>query len=416
MAWNPSQIRAQFPALQKVKGVFFDNPGGTQICAPALERIQRYLVESNANAHGAFPTSRASDEVIAAAREACRAFYNAARPEEIVFGANMTTLTLHLSRSLAQRLNPGDHILVTRLDHDANIAPWLLVAAERGCQVDWVDFDPETGTLDRESFARALENRPRLAALGYASNALGTINPIAELTAQAKAAGALVYVDAVQYAPHGVIDVQTIGCDFLVSSAYKWFGPHVGVLYGRYDLLDSLNAYKVRPASDLPPDKWETGTGNFEGIAGVLGALEYLSWLGERFGGVSPAADWRTRLRAGMNAIQAYEAELSRALLDVLTTLKGVRLYGLREASRLDERVPTFAIRAEGIHPRRLAQALGERGIYTWDGNYYALEVTRRLGVEESGGMLRIGAVHYNTLEEVHRLGEALDEIIHTAG
>ncbi len=417
MAFDLDQIRAQFPALKNPERIFFDNPGGTQICRHALERMNRYLVESNANAHGAFPTSRISDGVIAAARSACQAFYNTARPEEIVFGANMTTLTLHISRSLAHRFNPGDRIVVTRLDHDANIAPWLLLAADRGCEVDWVDFDVESGTLDVESFHRALEKSPKLVALGYASNALGTINSIHEMTRLAKDAGALVFIDAVQYAPHGAIDVQDIGCDFLVSSAYKWFGPHVGVLYGRFELLDSLSAYKVRPASDQPPDKWETGTGNFEGIAGVLGALEYLAWVGEQFGAEyllryqEKHSGMALRLRQGMAAIHAYELELDRALLDVFASVPGLRLYGLGEPDRLDERVPTFAIRVENIHPRALAKALGERGIYVWDGNYYALEVTRRLGVEESGGMVRIGAVHYNTVEEVHRLGEALREI-----
>ncbi|MBL6965476.1 MAG: aminotransferase class V-fold PLP-dependent enzyme, partial [Anaerolineales bacterium] len=280
MTLNLEKIRAQFPALANPDVIFLDNPGGTQICAPSLERVSKYLVESNANRHGAFETSRISDRVLDEARMACKDFYNAARAEEIVFGPNMTSLTLNISRSLARLLNPGDRIMVTRLDHDANISPWMLVAQDRGCELDWVDFDVEDGTLDMDSLTRALTRKPKLAAVGYASNALGTINPVQQITQMAKDSGALVFVDAVQYAPHGVIDVQEIGCDFLVSSAYKWFGTHVGVLYGRYELLDSLMAYKVRPASDLPPDKWETGTANHEGIAGVLGALEYFEWLG----------------------------------------------------------------------------------------------------------------------------------------
>ena len=418
MTLNLEKIRAQFPALANPDVIFLDNPGGTQICAPSLERVSKYLVESNANRHGAFETSRISDRVLDEARMACKDFYNAARAEEIVFGPNMTSLTLNISRSLARLLNPGDRIMVTRLDHDANISPWMLVAQDRGCELDWVDFDVEDGTLDMDSLTRALTRKPKLAAVGYASNALGTINPVQQITQMAKDSGALVFVDAVQYAPHGVIDVQEIGCDFLVSSAYKWFGTHVGVLYGRYELLDSLMAYKVRPASDLPPDKWETGTANHEGIAGVLGALEYFEWLGENFGSGLLAQDATRfsgralRLRRGMAAIQAYEYELDRALLDIFSTIPGLRLYGLNDTQRFNKRVPTFSINVEGWHPGDLAEKLGQRGVYAWDGNYYALAVTQRLGVEESGGMLRIGAVHYNTLAEIVRFGEILGDIV----
>jgi len=418
MTLNLEKIRAQFPALANPDVIFLDNPGGTQICAPSLERVSKYLVESNANRHGAFETSRASDRVLDEARTACKDLYNAACAEEIVFGPNMTSLTLNISRSLARQLNPGDRIMVTRLDHDANISPWMLIAQDRGCELDWVDFDVEDGTLDMDSLECALERKPKLAAVGYASNALGTINPVKKITQMAKDAGALVFVDAVQYAPHGIVDVQEIGCDFLVSSAYKWFGTHVGVLYGRYELLDSLMAYKVRPASDLPPDKWETGTANHEGIAGVLGALEYFEWLGENFGSGLLAHDAKTfsgralRLRQGMAAIQAYEHELDRAMLDIFASIPGVRLYGLNDPQRLDERVPTFSINVDGWHPGDLAEKLGQRGVYVWDGNYYALAVTQRLGVEESGGMLRIGAAHYNTLAEISRFGEILSDII----
>ncbi|MBC8331993.1 MAG: cysteine desulfurase-like protein [Anaerolineae bacterium] len=418
MTLNLEKIRAQFPALANPDVIFLDNPGGTQICAPSLERVSKYLVESNANRHGAFETSRISDRVLDEARMACKDFYNAARAEEIVFGPNMTSLTLNISRSLARLLNPGDRIMVTRLDHDANISPWMLVAQDRGCELDWVDFDVEDGTLDMDSLTRALTRKPKLAAVGYASNALGTINPVQQITQMAKDSGALVFVDAVQYAPHGVIDVQEIGCDFLVSSAYKWFGTHVGVLYGRYELLDSLMAYKVRPASDLPPDKWETGTANHEGIAGVLGALEYFEWLGENFGSGLLAQDATRfsgralRLRQGLAAIQAYEYELDRALLDIFFTIPGLRLYGLNDTQRLNKRVPTFSINVDGWHPGDLAEKLGQRGVYAWDGNYYALAVTQRLGVEESGGMLRIGAVHYNTLAEIVRFGEILGDIV----
>ena len=418
MTLDIPQIRSQFPALFNEEVIFFDNPGGTQVCQQTLDRVSGYLIDTNANRHGAFKTAQESDRVLDEARDACKDFYNASRAEEIVFGPNMTSLTLHFSRSLAHLLEPGDRIVVTWMDHDANIAPWTLIAEERGCEVDWVDFDIEDGTLNIESLERALEKKPKLVAVGYASNALGTINPVQQITRMAKDAGALVFVDAVQYAPHGITDVQQIGCDFLVSSAYKWFSTHVGILYGRYELLDELKAYKVRPAPKYPPNKWETGTSNHEGIAGVLGALEYFEWIGSEYGGDHLAryqddfSGRALRLRQGMAAIKAYEFEINRALLEVLGSIPEVHIYGLSDMKRLDERVPTFSINVDGFHPRQLAEQLGRRGIYAWDGNYYALAVTQRLGVEESGGMVRIGGVHYNTVEEVYRFGDVLKQII----
>jgi len=415
MPLDLSLIRRQFPALSQHPGViFFDNPGGTQIAQQSLDRLLAYLTQHNANHGGAFPTSQQSDAVLVEAHAAMADFYNAACPQEIIFGNNMTTLTLHISRSLARTWQSGDTIVVTRLDHDANVTPWVLAARDRGVNVRWVDFDAEDGMLKLDDFAAALETRPRLVAVGYASNALGTINPVKKLTQMAHAAGAVVYIDAVQYAAHGPIDVQELGCDFLVSSAYKFFGPHAGILYGRYDLLDELFAYKVRPAPNTLPDKFETGTQNHEGIAGVLGAIEYLQWVGETFG-----ADYaekygerfsgrRLLLKQALAAIRAYEFEISRAVLAALGEVPGLRLYGLADPRRLEERVPTFSFTLQGWRPRRLAERLAREGIYTWDGNYYALNVTERLGLEESGGMLRVGPVHYNTLEEVGRLREVL--------
>lgn len=417
MPLDPAAIRAQFPSLDR-PAAFLDNPGGTQICKPSLERINRYLLECNANHEGAFETSQQSDSLLHEAHSTAADFLNAASPDEIVFGANMTSLTLHFSRSLAQRLEPGDEIVVTRLDHDANISPWTLVAEERGCKVTWVDFDVEDGTLKLDEFERALERKPRLVAFGYASNALGTINPVRKLTSLAREAGALVFIDAVQYAPHGPIDVQQVGADFLVCSAYKFFGPHVGMLYGRLDLLDGLRAYKVRPAPDEPPGKWMTGTQNHEGIAGVLGALEYLEWLADGFAH-DQVGPWkevgfdgrRLKFKAAMTAIRAYEFELSRALLEAIEAVPGTRIYGLTDRKRLDERVPTVSFTLQGTSPRQVAEDLGKLGFYVWDGNYYALAVTERLGVEGSGGMVRVGAVHYNTLDEIQRFGEALARV-----
>ena len=416
MTLDISLIRSQFPALSG-ETIFLDNPAGTQVAEQVLKRINQYLVETNANTHGAFATSAASDALLAEARAACADFYNASRPEEIVFGPNMTSLTFNFSRSLARWMSPGDEIVVTRLDHDANITPWTMIAEERGCKVRWVDFDIENGTLRLDSLEDALSHKPKLVAVGYASNALGTINPVRQITQMAHDVGALVYVDAVQYAPHGPIDVQDLGCDFLVSSAYKFFSTHVGILYGRYNLLQGLTAYKVRPAGDLPPDKFETGTKNHEGIAGVLGAMEYFEWVGKTFGNVytekyqESYQGRRLELKKAMAAIRAYEYEISRAMITTLKGIPGVRMYGLDDVRELEKRVPTFAFTMEGYSPRQIAEILADENIYVWDGNYYALEVTERLGVEQHGGMVRVGPVHYNRVDEIERLGEVLSSL-----
>jgi len=412
-----TSIRSQFPSLQRPT-IFFDNPGGTQVAQASIQRMNDYLLNHNANHGGAFATSQESDAILEDAHAAMADFLNAGRPEEIVFGNNMTTLTLHISRSIARDWQPGDEIVVTRLDHDANVTPWVLAAADRGVKVRRVDFYLEDGTLNLDSLAEALQGRPKLVAVGYASNALGTINPVAKITEMAHAAGAQVYIDAVQYAPHGPVDVQALGCDFLVCSSYKFFGPHAGILYGKYDLLDRLMAYKVRPAPNDPPGKFETGTQNHEGIAGVLGALEYFEWIGETFGQdfaekyAGRFSGRRLRLKQAMAAIRAYEYEVSRLMLDVLAETPGLKLYGLSDPLKVDQRVPTFAFTLRGQHPRQAAEKLAQRGIFVWDGNYYALSVTEALGLEDQGGMVRVGPVHYNTLEEIERLQAALGEIV----
>jgi cysteine desulfurase family protein (TIGR01976 family) len=419
MTLDLKTIRKQFPSLERQhQAIFFDNPGGTQIAKPSLDRINRYLLECNANHEGMFETSRRSDEILDQAHAAMADFLNAPSGDEIIFGNNMTTLTLHISRSLARTLDKGDEILVTRMDHDANISPWMLAAEDRGCKLTWVDFDVEEGTLKLDEFEKALESKPKIAAFGYASNALGTINPVRKLTRMAKEAGALVYIDAVQHAPHGPVDVQDIGCDFLVCSSYKFFGPHAAALYGRAELLKELKAYKVRPASDELPSKFETGTQNHEGIAGVLGALEYFEWLGGKFGG-QQAEVWkeegfsgrRLLYKQAMSAIRAYEFELSRALIEAVQSVPGTRIYGVTDMKRLEERVPTVSFTLEGKHPRDVAEKLGNEGIYVWDGHYYALAVIERLGLLDSGGMVRVGGAHYNTLEEVQEFQQALEKI-----
>ena len=410
-------IRQQFPALDR-PAIFLDNPAGTQISKQSLERINRYLLEHNANHEGLFETSRKSDEILHEAHAAMADFLNAARPEEIIFGNNMTTLTLHISRSLARNLQPGDNILVTRLDHDANISPWMLIAEDKGCNLIWVDIDVEQGTLDLDDFARALERKPKIAAFGYASNLLGTINPVKKLTKMAKDAGALVYIDAVQYAPHGPIDVQDLDCDFLVCSSYKFFGPHAGALYGKYDLLNALKAYKVRPASDALPYKFETGTQNHEGIAGVLGALEYFEWLGSEFG-EGNTKEWvekgfsgrRLLYKQAMSAIREYELELSRALIKTIESVPGTQIYGVIDMDYLEERVPTISFRLKGKDPAQLADAIGKQDIYVWNGHNYALAIVERMGLLDAGGMVRVGPVHYNTLEEIQRFGDVLKQV-----
>ena len=410
MTLNLNLVRQQFPSLDR-PAIFFDNPGGTQIAKQSLDRITNYLLECNANHEGAFETSQKSDAVLDEAHRAMADFYNAPSPEEIVFGNNMTTLTLHISRSISREWNAGDEIVVTRLDHDANVTPWVLAAQDRGVKVNWVDFDVEDGTLKLDDLKKALDRKPRLLAVGYASNALGTINPVADIIKMAHASGTLVYVDAVQYAPHGPIDVQSLDCDFLVSSSYKFFGPHAGILFGKRDLLEKLFAYKVRPATNSLPGKFETGTQNHEGIAGVLGAVEYFEWVGKKFGGGKENEERQPVLKKAMTAIHAYELDLSRVLLSTLQSIPGLHLYGLTDVNRLENRVATFSFRIRDIPPRKVAEELAKENIYVWDGNYYALNVTERLEVENKGGMVRVGAAHYNTLEEVERLGAVLHNI-----
>ena len=415
---DPDQIRANFPALARTHHgrplVYFDGPGGTQVPRTCIDAIVDYLSRCNANTHGAFVTSAESDQLVAGAHDAMADLLNAQRPEEIVFGANMTSLTFSLSRAIGATLQPGDEIILTSLDHDANYTPWLLVAQERGATVRVVDINEVDCTLTLDDYERYLGNRTRLVALGYASNAVGTINPVKQITAMARAAGALSFVDAVHYAPHGPIDVQDLGCDFLVCSPYKFFGPHLGALYGRLELLESLPAYKVRPADDRPPGRWETGTQSGEALAGLTGTMRYLEWLGQAYPASAPGNYRSARsgaLHAAMQAAQEYERELQEQMLNRLAALPNVRLYGIADRNRLSQRTPTFAIRVGDRHPNDVARYLGELGICVWDGHYYALNLTERLGVEDSGGMVRIGLVHYNTVDEIDRFHDALSRL-----
>jgi len=397
-------VRALFPALARTEGgrpvAYLDGPGGTQVPAGVIEAMARRLREGTSNLGGPFGASRDAEATTAGAREAAADLVGGS-PSEVAFGQNMTSLTFALSRALARRWGPGDEVVVTRLDHDANVTPWRLAAADRGASVRVVDFDRGDGTLDLEEMARVVGDHTRLVAVTAASNALGTVPPVRRVAELAHAAGALVYVDAVHYAPHRLIDVAELGADFLVCSAYKFYGPHTGVLWGREALLEQAEAYKVVPAPDAGPDKWETGTQSFESLAGVAAAVEYLASLGD-------GTTRRARLRSGLAAVRVHEENLARHFLEGIAGMPRVRLYGLSDPRRLAERTPTFALSVAGLHPDEAARRLGEQGIHTWSGDYYAVGVMEHLGVAERGGLLRVGFVHYNTVEEVDRVLAAL--------
>jgi cysteine desulfurase family protein (TIGR01976 family) len=407
LAW----VRAQFPSLQlQVNGhsaAFLDGPAGTQVPTQVMDAVQNYYLKSNANTCGAFATSRSNDAIIASARAAMADFFNCDR-DEIVFGQNMTTITFGLARAIGRTLEPGDEIVVTTLDHDANVAPWRALE-ELGMVIRQVDIHESDCTLDLEDLKRKINRNTKLVAVGYASNAVGTINPVAEITKLAHAAGALMFIDAVHYAPHGSMDVRALECDFLICSPYKFFGPHMGVLYGKREHLLRFKPYKVRPAPDSLPDRWETGTQVQELIAGIGAAVDYLAELGRH---CDPSAkDRRSALLAAYRATRQHEMTLLSGLIEGLLAIPGLRFFGIRDAKRFHERCSTVSVTLASHTPVEVAAFLGERGIFTWDGNYYALNLTERLGVEAGGGLLRIGLVHYNAAEEVDRLLAALREI-----
>jgi cysteine desulfurase family protein (TIGR01976 family) len=405
-------VRAQFPALaQKVNGqpaVFLDGPGGTQVPRRVIDAIADYLARNNANTGGAYLTSRNTDRMIAEARSAMGGFLNC-DADEIVFGPNMTTLTYAMSRALGRDLGPGDEIVLTLLDHDANFSPWKALE-EKGVTIRTVKFNEEDCTLDMQDLAAKIGERTKLMAVGYASNAVGTINNVAEVVRLARQTGALSYIDAVHYAPHGAIDVRALDCDFLVCSTYKFFGPHMGVLYGKREHLKQLRPYKVRPNTQNIPNCWEWGTLNHECIAGIKACVDYWEALGRR---ANPeVATRRAAILAAHEATHRHERKMTEKMIAGLLAVPGLKLYGISDAQRFENRCATFAVRIEGHTPLELATKLGERGLFTWDGNYYALNLTEQLDVERLGGFLRIGLVHYNAMEEVERLLAALREIV----
>jgi cysteine desulfurase family protein (TIGR01976 family) len=443
-ALDLTHIRAQFPSLaQTVNGhpaAFLDGPGGTQVPQRVIDAISSYLRRDNANTGGAYATSRHTDAMIAEARGAMADFLHCGA-DEVVFGPNMTTLTFAMSRAIGREFKPGDEIVVTRLDHDANVSPWLAMAEDRGVTVRWAEIHDADCTLDMADLASKINSKTKLVAAGYASNAVGTINPVREIVRLAHAAGALAYVDAVHYGPHGLIDVAALDCDFLVCSTYKFFGPHMGVLFGKREHLQRLRPYKVRPNTNAIPNCWEWGTMNHECIAGITACVEYIADLGLKNGltngattnrlphpsrfskGGNDAAgttglnegrgtDRRAAIAAAYAAIHEHERRLLERMMTGLKKLPGLKIFGITDPARFNERCATLAVRIENHTPLELSTKLGERGFFTWDGNYYALNLTEHLDVEESGGFLRIGLVHYNTVDEVDRLLAALRDIV----
>jgi cysteine desulfurase family protein (TIGR01976 family) len=411
MTLDIQAVRAQFPALSQVAQhggrppVFFDNPAGTQVPQGVIDAVSDYYRTMNANSGGYFATSQRSDAHLRQVRQKAANFLNASTPDEVVFGPNMTTLNFALSRALGKTLSPGDEIVLTRMDHDANVQPWQRIAEDYDLVVRWADMVTPDCTLDMDSLEAALTEKTRIVATVHASNAVGTINPIRQIADMAHAAGALHVVDAVQSAPHIPLDVQALGCDFLLCSAYKFYGPHIGILWGHYDLLAQLPVYKVRPAKDVPPYRWETGTPSYETLAGVGAALDYLAQLGSGL----DVNDTHS-LRAGFAAIVAYERELVTHLIDMLLSLPGMTIAGITDPARYAERVPTVACAHAQHTPDALAQYLAENDIYVWSGDYYAQEIMQRLGRADDG-MLRIGLAHYNTHEEIDRLETALKRL-----
>jgi cysteine desulfurase family protein (TIGR01976 family) len=409
---NVENIRAQFPSLQQTANgrpaIFLDGPGGTQVPQRVIDAISHYLSRDNANSGGNYETSRRTDRMLEEARLAMADFLGC-DPDEVAFGMNMTSLTFAMSRAIGRDLQAGDEILLTTLDHDANFAPWKALE-ERGVVIRVADIHEADCTLDLADLAAKINSRTKVVAVGYASNAVGTINDVAEITRLAHKVGALSYIDAVHYAPHGPIDVRAIDCDFLVCSAYKFFGPHMGILYGKREHLQRLSPYKVRPATNDSPQRWEVGTLNHECIAGITECVNYLADLGR--GVDASAASRRAAILAGMGEIQLYERGLAEQLISGLLAIPGLKFYGITDLARFAERCPTVAVRIEGHSPAELARGLDERGIFTWDGNYYALNLSERLGVEAGGGFLRIGLAHYNTAGEVDTLLRGLREIV----
>lgn len=402
-------IRDRFPGLSRMHNghgvAYFDGAAGSQVPQSVIDAIADTLAHHNANRGSVIPTSHEADERIDAAHRAFADFLGAKNPAEVFFGQNMTSLTFAFSRALGRTWNPGDEIIVTRLDHDANVTPWTLAARDAGATVHTIDFNPDDCSLDVASLYSRLNERTRLVAVGYASNAVGTVNPIADISRAARATGALTFIDAVHFAPHGRINVQALGCDFLACSPYKFFGPHLGVMYGRLELLERLNAYKLRPSPSQSPGKWMTGTQSHESICGAAAAVDYIAALADSLQLSRPQ-----QLDIAFDRIQQIERSIGDRLLAGLRELRRFKLWGIADSTRWNERVPTFSLTHDSLTPEQLSERLLADGLFTWAGNHYALSFCQHTGLER-GGTLRISLMHYNTHDEVERLLMALNTI-----
>ena len=418
MTIDLDRIRAQFPALSETDDgrarVYFDNPAGTQVPVMVVERMTNCLLTASANLGGYFRTSELAGAVIDDARVAMADFLNAPSSDEIIFGQNMTTITFHVSRSIGRLLKPGDEIILSQMDHDANVEPWVLLARDFDLKIRWLPFDTETFEFDLSKLDGLFTNRTRLVCVGGASNLIGTINDVKTICAKARSAGAWSFVDAVQSAPHIPSDVQDFGCDFFVCSAYKFFGPHQGIMWGRRGVLEQLEPYKLRPASAELPWCFETGTQSHEGMAGTAAAIDYFAWIGETMSDSSgPGSERRQQLLAGLGLLFDYEKTLATQLITGLQEIAGVRIQGISAADAMDRRVPTVSFTHDRHKPATIAAALAERNIFVWNGYNYALEAAKTLGIIESGGAVRIGAVHYNNAAEIDSVLNALEDILH---
>ena len=421
MTLNIDSIRAQYPALAKtddgVRRIYLDNPAGTQVPTSVTEAMQNCMLDSSANLGGYFESSKDADAVVQDARDAMADFLNAPSSDEIIFGQNMTTMTLHISRSIGRLFEPGDEIIVSQMDHDANVWPWVMLARDLGLEIRWLPFDTSTYEFDLNVFDELLTDRTRLVCVGGASNLTGTLNDVTALTARAKAVGALVYIDAVQSAPHVATDVQSIGCDFFVCSAYKFFGPHQGILWGRREVLEKLEAYKVRPAEAEIPWCFETGTQSHEGMAGCAAAVDYFAAIGES-SGQDYADNWsgfrgrRLHAHTAMDLLFDYEKTLAERLIGGLRSIDGVRVLGITDPDAMDRRVPTVSFVHERHAPAAVAEALAKQNIFVWNGHNYAVEVAKALDIYDTGGAIRVGPVHYNTFDEIDETLDVLGKIL----
>jgi cysteine desulfurase family protein (TIGR01976 family) len=402
------RVREQFPALSD-PSVFLDNPAGTQVPRRVIEAVTGAMVAAASNTGGYFKASLDAEAIYTRAHEAMAKLLGGASAREIVIGQSMTMLTFQIARSLGRCWQPGDEIIVTRMDHEGNVSPWVRMAEDRGLTVRWLPFNRDSWRIEPQDLQPLLSGKTRLLALNYASNLTGSINPVGELTGLAKQAGALVYVDAVQYVPHGLTDVERLGCDFLVCSSYKFFGPHLGVLWGREPLLAELYPYAVHCGPKEPPGRHELGTSQTELFSGLAAAIDYFVWLGEQTGAVGGD---REKIEGAYRAAADYEKPLAQRLIDALRAMPGVQVQGITSAERIDERVPTISITHSHHRPSALAKALAAQRINVWSGHNYAYQLARHLGLDEREGVLRIGLAHYNTAAEVDLIVHSLQGLL----